>query len=185
MSFIATAWRGREKLWKVYWLYGVVGGIALSFLMGFLLPWLGTSGGFTYFAVLTLYSLWLWVSIWRCAFNANWKIGGYILRFLTVIGLAFTLLGIVGIALSGGSVRQIFTPMFHTPSSFSASALSEIFNHAPKRMLMNGVDSAVPLKTPSAVVRSTPVASIQQTSAAQMALATCQKRWLLMQRKKI
>lgn len=94
MEWVKRAWRGEERLWKVFWIYGFLGsiglGIALSIVsavLGSISAVLGLVGSIAYIGVSIIYTIWLWVSQWRCAFNADWRIWGYIIRFLMVTSI--------------------------------------------------------------------------------------------------
>lgn len=70
-NFLLQSWRGAAPLWRVYWLYGVLGSTVLAVLimapaaLGWLtLPLLGIGLG-----IGLAYTAWIVVSIWRCAFN--------------------------------------------------------------------------------------------------------------------
>lgn len=85
MSGIRSAWKGEEKLWKVFWLYNFLAGIFIGFVLGAIPD--GTAL-FTVVAIAALaWVIWATVSIWRCAFNAGWKGWGYIVRVLVVLSL--------------------------------------------------------------------------------------------------
>ncbi len=124
-NFIVRYWRGEEKLWKAYWLFGFLGsgifGSALGFGMGMglfvFLPAIGRSpitlgvnlGMFHFIftqsferglpifldlGVLVLaavYTIWVVVSIWNCAWNVRWEGWGVIARGLVVIGSLVTI----------------------------------------------------------------------------------------------
>lgn len=86
-DFFATeirAWRGEERLWKVFWIYGVVvsSGVVGVYIAAFddahvllrqiLLP------------CFAAYTAWILVSVWRCADKTEEKLWGTLARFLTV-----------------------------------------------------------------------------------------------------
>jgi hypothetical protein len=79
------AFIGQEKLWKVFWMWGFVGSFAISFLLFLLMMLsemvsLGSIGRIAVSLIFVAYFIWLAVAIWRCAFNAHWKIWGYVAR---------------------------------------------------------------------------------------------------------
>lgn len=85
-NFLQQYWRGRGELWKIYWLYGVLGSTALSAII-FLLFEAGAVGSLWFQLVLLFaaaYTVWIVVSVWRCAFNVEDKRYGHIARGLTV-----------------------------------------------------------------------------------------------------
>lgn len=105
MSFIGRSWKGEEPLWKVFWLYGVLLGIVVNILVEIIKDmqlgqWVTLGAlGFRYL----VYGIWLIVSQWRCAFNANWSIWGYIIRTLLFIGVC-SYIFVMGSILMGASV---------------------------------------------------------------------------------
>ena len=64
-------WSGNGPLWRIFWIYGVAGSailaaaVALPFSMG----WMGAVSETLVLAVAALYTAWLLVGVWRCAFN--------------------------------------------------------------------------------------------------------------------
>jgi hypothetical protein len=104
MEWIKAAWRGEERLWKVYWVYGFLLsiGLKIAYFLGFMAAaMVGINFVFTPAAILFyfIYIVWLMVSEWRCAFNADWRIWGYIVRF-------FILLLPLGLIIGGVLVGQ-------------------------------------------------------------------------------
>jgi hypothetical protein len=92
-SFIALYWSGRGKLWKIYWVYG-------TFVEWVLIPIyiLAARSGLLPRAIsgaLLPYRVWILVSVWRCAFNAESRAWGYVARILVVIGFFSTMYFIV------------------------------------------------------------------------------------------
>ena len=79
-------WRGRGPLWKVYWLYGVLGSTVLALIL-FLLMQRGAIDSVWLQIVLLLlaaYTVWIVVSVWRCASNVENPLYGQMARALTV-----------------------------------------------------------------------------------------------------
>lgn len=79
-------WRGHGPLWKAYWLYGVLGSNLLVLIM-LLLMYQGALGSLWFQLVLLLlaaYTVWIVVSVWRCAFNVEKPMYGHMARALTV-----------------------------------------------------------------------------------------------------
>jgi hypothetical protein len=79
-------WRGHGPLWKVYWLYGVLGSNVLALIL-FLLMQRGAINSVWFQIVLLLlgaYTVWIVVSVWRCAFNVEKPMYGQMARALTV-----------------------------------------------------------------------------------------------------
>jgi hypothetical protein len=78
-------WRGRGRLWKVYWLYGVLGSNVLVLILLFLMRQsaLGTIWFQLVLLLLAAYTVWIVVSVWRCAFNVEQPMYGHMARALT------------------------------------------------------------------------------------------------------
>jgi hypothetical protein len=80
MNIFHASWAGNEPLWRVFWLYYWLLGSFLGFIAGI----------FAYFlpapALIALFpwSVWVLVSMWRCAFNTSWRGWGYIVRINVV-----------------------------------------------------------------------------------------------------
>ena len=115
MNFIGRPWKGGEDLWKVFWLYGFLFSLVWGYLVkhvGFgpaatlyfqhqpkmMFVWIGLFAGFG-----IIYKIWLFVSLWRCAFNAKWAIWGYLIRIVEVLEV---------IAIIGGLLAAYFLGMF-------------------------------------------------------------------------
>jgi hypothetical protein len=105
-EFVATCWRGGERLWKVFWLFGVAGAAAVGYVVGQVEGvvrsspmWIGVGLIFWGLAAVAsvAYQVWAYVSIWRCAFNADWKGWGYIARAFAVLGALGMIFAIVGL----------------------------------------------------------------------------------------
>ena len=84
-QFLLSYWNGEQKLWKAFWIIGIIGRILLaSFVIFFAI--LGKSLGLTWsitilsFILVIIYILWSFVSIWKCAFNVKNKTWGYAAR---------------------------------------------------------------------------------------------------------
>ena len=85
-SVASYYWRGHGPLWKIYWLYGVLGSNLLTVIL-LLLMWEDAiaSGWFQLvLLLLAAYTIWIVVSVWRCAFNVEQPIYGHMARALTV-----------------------------------------------------------------------------------------------------
>ena len=91
-KFIRSAWVGKERLWVVYWLCGHVLGMVLALLLFVLVP---TSPVTTPLALILglVYMVWIVVSVWRCAPNANRPFWGYLARTVWVVAVPLTLAG--------------------------------------------------------------------------------------------
>lgn len=82
---IVYYWRGEGPLWRVYWLWGVAGSLMLAGLFGWGLLGYGVSWGYVLIAgvVMGLYTVWILVSVWRCADNVREARWGDAARMLT------------------------------------------------------------------------------------------------------
>ena len=92
MELIYKSWGGQEKLWKVFWIYGVL--FALPFVAAFLIA--GKIGTFLLVLVgliYLIYLVWVYVSMWKCSFNCGWRGWGYIVRVLVVLNVLSMVLG--------------------------------------------------------------------------------------------
>ena len=91
MEQLTKAWKGEEKLWKVFWLYNFMLGAlittGLEAVSG--INWL-LAAVFAVFAL--VWAVWVVVALWRGAFNSRWRGWGYIVRGLLVLAvIAFIL----------------------------------------------------------------------------------------------
>ena len=105
MNFIKRAWRGEEKLWKVFLLPLLL----FFFLSALLNPikslYIGTVFQYIFQFLLVSYTIWYIVSLWRCAFNTQRKMYSYIARLfaLNLAGILFGMEFYFFLALSGYS----------------------------------------------------------------------------------
>lgn len=181
MGFIKRAWNGQEKLWKVYWLYGVLLGIVAQVIfLG--LEILSAIGGFYIVAcvlatlLLLAYAVWSNVALWRCAWNAKATFWGYVVRILVVISAityAFMFKGLLmGMLMSEPAV---------TPSTAPVVEMSPAA--APAPVVSDAIPAAAPAvapATPEAVqapVAAAPAVAAPAPAAAPMdASAACTKK---------
>ena len=95
MNDIMAAWNGKEKLWKVFWLYNFLLGTLLLSAMDYLVG-LGTVIEVITYLIVLVWAVWVLVSLWRCAFNAKWRIWGYLARALVVLTVLMAMLALLG-----------------------------------------------------------------------------------------
>ena len=71
--FVVRYWRGGGPLWRAYWLYGVLGSLVLTALIAIpeLNGWFSLPVLMAALAAGAVYTVWIVVSIWRCAFNID------------------------------------------------------------------------------------------------------------------
>lgn len=100
---IQRCWHGRERLWVVFWAYGMFGSglvtamtLAIVFVglqIGLVVAPSDTDGGFIGAAigfglgalVIVPYFLWMTVSLWRCAPNCFVPVWGRLVRGFVVV----------------------------------------------------------------------------------------------------
>ena len=96
MGWIKRAWRGEERLWKVFWIYGVLMGIVFGLVGPIARSAFGNIGFIVALVIQVIYWIWLLVAQWRCAFNAEWQIWSYVVRIFVVISLSAIPLALFG-----------------------------------------------------------------------------------------
>ncbi len=94
-TYLKEIWRGEEKLSVVFWLFYVVGGLGVALLLS-LFMFLGESVAWwlNYLAILLIavpYSVFIYVSLWRSAFNVENKMFGHGVRALLLYLLLATM----------------------------------------------------------------------------------------------
>ena len=87
-GFIRKHWEGKASLISAFWIIGVIGWFTCRLIVGLVYlystsVYLYAFGGIAFF----LFHVFALISIWRCAFNTNWKGWAYIAR--TIVILAF------------------------------------------------------------------------------------------------
>ena len=100
--FLLSYWDGEQKLWKAFWLLGFVFQILFFYFLLFLLyvgmllklTW---SIKITVFLLSNIYTVWILVSIWNCAYNVKNKIWGNISRVIVVLNVILIFLIYTGI----------------------------------------------------------------------------------------
>ena len=96
MNWIKNAWQGKTPLWKVFWIYGVIGNNLLMIICSAMIG--NLTSIIISMVIMFAYTIWILVSQWRCAFNTKWRGWGYIVRILAIIA---PLLFITGLILGG------------------------------------------------------------------------------------
>lgn len=89
---IGRYWRGDGPLWRIYWLYGV---LASTVLAGVVL-WAYRTEAPAWLLLLLLalgavYTVWIVVAVWRCAFNVAQPRLGQPTEFWAVLARALTI----------------------------------------------------------------------------------------------
>lgn len=78
------SWHGETPLWKAFWVYGVVGTtfIAAIYLAAIYIGNLALQQSLL--LCFAAYSIWMLVSVWKCAQNTREQFWTLLARFLTV-----------------------------------------------------------------------------------------------------
>ncbi len=92
MGWILRSWRGEERIWKVFWIYGLLLGILLSVINDIAVTSIGEFLDVPFLVFTIIYAIWIIVSAWRSAFNLEWTYWGYIVRILIILGIIFNIL---------------------------------------------------------------------------------------------
>ena len=111
MQWIKRAWRGEEKLWVVFWAYDVIVFLIVKeCIRTYAESSISNEGRLPIIVIFAIafliYFIWLNVSLWRCAFNAQRKEWGYLVRFIIIIQIGSILIG-VPLMLKGYQCTQI------------------------------------------------------------------------------
>ncbi len=94
MNAFQAAWKGEEKLWKVFWLYNFIIGSALIYALEYAANF-GAGVELSVGVVVLAWAVWVMVSLWRRAFNTGWRRCGYVARSVVVFSIAMLVLVIV------------------------------------------------------------------------------------------
>ena len=105
LEFAGDAWFGRAPLWKVFWLAGELAGTTLAVILFVVIP-IGPYSAAA-LALSVPYLVWIYVSMWRCAYNVRAKQWGDIARIYVVASAPVVCVGAGKIvAAAGTSVGQ-------------------------------------------------------------------------------
>lgn len=81
---ITRYWHGGGPLWRIYWLYGVLGSIVLATILGVALMAEAVAVQQVMLPILLAYTVWIVVAVWRCAPNTRKELYTHLARGLTV-----------------------------------------------------------------------------------------------------
>ena len=101
-SLLLSYWNGERKLWKAFWIMGFVFQILFFYFLLFL-SYIGFLFGLTWSIKVTIllisniYTIWILVSIWNCAYNVKNKIWGDLSRVIVVLNVILLFLIYTGI----------------------------------------------------------------------------------------
>lgn len=83
-SFLARYWSGEGPLWPVFWLYGVLASFVLIAIFGYALAAGHLLAQQVLLPLFLGYTIWIVVSVWRCAPNTDQERYMHLARGLTV-----------------------------------------------------------------------------------------------------
>ena len=101
-NLLLSYWNGKEKLWKAFWLMGFAFQIFLLFFFIFII-YIGSLIGLswsiqiTIFLISIIYTIWIYVSIWNCAYNVKNVFWGHIARFYIIFNILLIILIYTGV----------------------------------------------------------------------------------------
>ena len=101
-SLLLSYWNGERKLWKAFWIMGFIFQILFFYFLLFL-SYFGFLFGLTWsikviiFLISNIYTIWILVSIWNCAYNVKNKIWGDLSRVIVVLNVILIFLIYTGI----------------------------------------------------------------------------------------
>ena len=101
-DLLLSYWNGKQKLWKAFWLIGFVLQFVLIIFFG-IFNLIGIALGLTWsikfiiFLINIIYTIWVLVSIWNCAYNVKNKIWGDLSRVIVVLNVILLFLTFTGI----------------------------------------------------------------------------------------
>ena len=86
MKYIMGNFLGTNKLWHVFWLHNFLLGALISSAADPIINIGNIPLLYTYLGLIVLWSFWVFVGLWQCAFNVSHKFWGYISRVISVFG---------------------------------------------------------------------------------------------------
>ena len=101
-DLLLSYWNGKQKLWKAFWLIGFFLQFVLIIFFG-IFNLIGIALGLTWsikittFLISNIYTIWILVSIWNCAYNVKNKIWGDLSRVIVVLNVILLFLIYTGI----------------------------------------------------------------------------------------
>lgn len=78
------SWHGQEPLWKVFWVYGVLTSGIIVAIYGAAIYTFHIALQQVLLLCFAAYTIWILISVWRCAGNTQERFWGVLARFLTV-----------------------------------------------------------------------------------------------------
>ena len=99
MSLFEYYWRGNGPLWKIFWIYGVAVSVGLAALIATAAfqKWVGLPGLIAMLVGLVIYTIWVVVSIWRCADNIQGRPSGFDPALWSSLSRALTVAWVINV----------------------------------------------------------------------------------------
>lgn len=98
MEYIRYLWQGREKLWKVFWIYNILWLFVLNSVASLLIDAAPSDiAAWAVYVIFQLVTLFLVLARWKCAFNTSWIGWGIAARGYILICFVLVALEIVGV----------------------------------------------------------------------------------------
>lgn len=96
---VIKSWNGEEKLWKVFWVYGFLGGLLLTVpFLALILFGMFSLNIYLILLAAILYlgfEIWWLYALWQCSENVGWKGWSYVTQSLVILTILSTLIGVV------------------------------------------------------------------------------------------
>jgi hypothetical protein len=89
MEALKGNFTGQTKLWVVFWIHNFAFGTIVNLLTNAFIETESSAFLYTWFAIVGLWSIWVFAGLWQCAFNVKHKFWGYIVRPFTVLCVGF------------------------------------------------------------------------------------------------
>lgn len=85
--------KGKEKLWVVFWIYNLLIGISVSLALTLTAKALEFNNAITFVTVgfKIVWYIFCVIGLWQCAFNAEKRIWGYLIRIYLGLGITLTI----------------------------------------------------------------------------------------------
>jgi hypothetical protein len=99
LNAILASWKGKERLWKVFWIYNWLFGTAVGIGVEAASKALPVPAFLVVAVLVLIWAVWVTVSLWRCAFNSSWRGWGYIVRAIVVLAVIAIVFAVIGIFL--------------------------------------------------------------------------------------
>lgn len=88
-GFFWRCWHGKERLWKAYWLLGLLGGFVLGITR---IPSSAFIQAVLFLLIALPIQVFWWVSVWRCAFRSSHWGWAILARGVVIFGIVISCL---------------------------------------------------------------------------------------------